>query len=139
MNLATSPLLERLLYVSVADPAADDEQVRALVAGARLRNAALEVTGALLYTGSHFAQWLEGPPEALSSLMQSIEHDRRHTQVHILLHEGTAQRRFAAWQLHYVASLAAADLIADLHQRPAIDGTRADRLALHLFPSQERC
>lgn len=127
------PAFDRLLYVSIVAPDTGEAQVQAILAVSRDRNPGQGVTGALLYTGTHFTQWLEGPREALDALMRSIAADPRHTDVRLLLREPAGARRFAEWAMHYVDSVASADLIEDLHGREAIDSERADRLADHLF------
>lgn len=58
--------LHRAFYISearIADPCGAGPQAILQVAGAR--NAALDVTGLLLYAGAHFAQVLEGSAPAL--------------------------------------------------------------------------
>jgi hypothetical protein len=92
-----------LLYVSTSllDPAAADTGVAGIVAQSRPRNRLLDVTGALLFTGRHFAQMLEGPPPAIDALMASIRADRRHADVIVIAKQPIAARRFAAWALAY--------------------------------------
>lgn len=72
-----------LLYVTRSVIAPDDTAtaVRAIVAVAQSRNADLNVTGALLFTGSHFAQILEGKAEAIGLLLASIRRDPRHRDI----------------------------------------------------------
>lgn len=72
-----------------------------LVEVSRRRNEALEVTGALIFTGSFFAQFLEGPAEGIAALKASIERDPRHTDVRTARIEPCEDRRFGAWTLAY--------------------------------------
>ncbi|MGN6357210.1 MAG: BLUF domain-containing protein [Novosphingobium sp.] len=72
-----------------------------LVEVSRRRNAALEVTGALIFTGSHFAQYLEGPAEAVAAIRASIERDPRHAEIRTARTEPCGERRFGGWTLAY--------------------------------------
>jgi hypothetical protein len=86
---------------SCLDPAAAEVEVRDVVQNASLRNHSLYVTGALLYTGSHFAQLLEGPRGAVEQLRASILRDDRHCNVQTVLEETIEGRRFEGWSLAY--------------------------------------
>lgn len=92
-----------LMYVSQAllRPEEADEAVADIVQVSTARNASLDVTGALLFTGDRFAQWLEGEESAVLELMSRIRRDVRHTGI-IMLQQGPAnRRRFANWSLAY--------------------------------------
>lgn len=60
------------------------------------------ITGALYYSGSHFAQVLEGPREAVLPLIAAIVADTRHTDVTIVQEEMVSVRTFADWAIAYV-------------------------------------
>jgi hypothetical protein len=92
-----------LLYVSRAAlpaPTGCDE-VADILDGARLRNQALGITGALIFTGEHFAQLLEGRGDAIGRLMKDIERDPRHTDVRIVQRENDVDRVFDRWSMAY--------------------------------------
>ncbi|MHA6724050.1 BLUF domain-containing protein [Sphingomonas sp. RS2018] len=95
--------LESLLYISESTIAPNDTdlEVRRIVAAARLVNQTLEITGALLFTGTHFAQVLEGAPDSVERLMASIRRDPRHHEVVIVAREPLETRYFADWSLAY--------------------------------------
>ena len=96
-------MLKTVFYVSLkTSPWPDDQaDVDAITEVARARNESLEVTGALVSTDSHFAQVLEGPPEAVDAVMTSILADPRHRDVNVLT-EGEADKRlFLGWSLAY--------------------------------------
>lgn len=61
------------------------------------RNRALNITGALVYTGSEFAQALEGPEDGVSAVMASILIDPRHDDVSIVRREEALGRSFPNW------------------------------------------
>lgn len=93
----------RWMYSSVSTvpgsrlPSAVDE----IVASSIPRNAALRVTGALVFTGVRFAQYLEGPEAAVNELMESILRDPRHRGIITLMRSAHDRRYFADWSLAY--------------------------------------
>jgi hypothetical protein len=92
-----------LIYVSRRPLATFDPEraVEEIVATARSRNAALNITGALACTRSHFTQLLEGSPATIDELMHSIENDPRHTDVTILEVSSIIQRTLPDWTMAY--------------------------------------
>lgn len=63
------------------------------------RNARLNVRGALVVTSHFFAQRLEGPPEAIATLMRSIARDPRHRDLRIVEDLDQRTARFKDWFL----------------------------------------
>jgi hypothetical protein len=116
--------IHALLYVSRAlvAGAAADAAVEAIVRVSRERNDALAVTGALLFSGGHFAQWLEGSRESVEELMASIARDQRHTDIAILEVGSAPARRFPDWTLAY----AGRSTFVDSALAVALDGGPAD-------------
>lgn len=72
-----------------------------IVATARVFNPTVGITGALLYTGAHFAQIIEGDEAAISELIAAIVRDERHTNVTIAARGPLAERRFPDWSMAY--------------------------------------
>lgn len=105
--------IHALLYASRARLAGPEAAaaVADLVAVSRARNARLGVTGALVYSGGHFAQILEGGSAAVAELMRSIGRDPRHADVTVLSEGPTGQRRFADWSLAYAGPATFVDSI----------------------------
>ena len=68
---------------------------------ARVRNANLNVTGALIATAGAFAQCLEGPRASIDKLMISIDRDPAHTELRVILDQAVVGRRFPHWALAY--------------------------------------
>jgi hypothetical protein len=93
-----------LLYVSRSrlQPLNADTGLRDILAAAALRNLRHGITGALVYTGSDFAQALEGPEEAVSHIMASILIDKRHDQVSIVRRDEAELRSFPNWGMALV-------------------------------------
>ncbi len=100
--------LYHLAYVSDAqlvDPVEAEQesllewQLQRLLDSAKINNSANDVTGALLFSGRHFAQVLEGPQAAINERYRSISQDTRHKNVTPLLYEPTGERQFADWSM----------------------------------------
>lgn len=99
-------MLERLLYVSQSQLAPDraGDELRELVDQAIRRNRGLGVTGGLIFTGHRFAQWLEGPADAVDRLFRAIQGDARHTGVQVILRGPADERLFPDWNLAFSGS-----------------------------------
>jgi hypothetical protein len=94
--------LYRLLYCSrnvigassAGQPVDIEAELRAIVASARRRNEADNITGALLFTASGFAQVLEGYRDAVERTFDRISSDPRHADVTVLAFTPTERRSF---------------------------------------------
>lgn len=84
------------LMASQLRGSSDASVYAAVVKGARRRNDALGITGALIFDGERFCQFIEGATVALKSLFSRIERDERHVELRVLL-EGTGPRLFSTW------------------------------------------
>ena len=73
----------------------------AILDAARRKNASLSITGMLLYTEGSFFQVLEGPSDALASLLATIKNDSRHASVTKIIDEPIARRDFPDWKMGY--------------------------------------
>lgn len=95
--------MERLIYASESKIA--DEDVHAvipqMVAEARERYLLLYVTGALIFTGTHFAHVLEGCEKAIDEVMSLIYNDERHGAVWIVDRTAITERQFPNWAMAY--------------------------------------
>lgn len=90
-----------LVYVSSATLPFSGEDLRALLATCRKNNAALGITGMLLYKDGNFMQVLEGDEEAVRGLYERIAADPRHGG-EITLQEGLAEgRQFPDWSMGF--------------------------------------
>lgn len=72
-----------------------------ILESARANNAALSVTGALLYSQENFAQVLEGPAEAVGKIFENIRQDTRHGEVTVVESGFTGERQFADWSMAF--------------------------------------
>ncbi|WP_373488101.1 BLUF domain-containing protein [Blastomonas sp.] len=95
--------LTSVLYISRSTiPAAEAERVVGrIVATAVACNPPVGLTGALLFTGTHFAQVLEGTADAIDDLLANIRKDPRHDQMLVVDRSALAERRFADWSMAY--------------------------------------
>lgn len=87
-------MLSTLIYRSRARDLPGLNALDGLLALARQRNTAMDVTGILLFDGVHFVQLLEGPDAAVDALFESIRQDSRHGNVVRLMRDQGAVRRF---------------------------------------------
>lgn len=96
-------MLDRWFYISTSrlDEADAEEHVRDIVTVSLQRNHSLNVTGALLFTGRRFAQYIEGPAAAIAELQESILQDPRHQDIDTLWCGSYSTRHFLTWSLAY--------------------------------------
>jgi len=120
--LAGEEPMKSLLYVSrslLGDGEADIE-VQKIVATAVSRNGPLDITGALIFTHTHFAQYLEGPSAAVDQLMAAIREDSRHGDVRIVSTATGLPRHFAEWSMAYGgSSLFVSNLVKNAFDDPS--------------------
>ncbi len=125
--------LQALAYVSSARSLLSEPALAQLLERSRARNAAVGVSGLLLYCGGNFMQYLEGPDEPLQSIYADILADPRHHGVIEILREPVRQRAFAGWSMAYVRThhhelLQLRDALAEPSAASATTDTAAGRL-----------
>jgi hypothetical protein len=118
--------MHRIFYLSRS--LASPTDLEAIVAGARQANQRRGVTGALLYSGEHFAQLIEGEPEAIAATFADIERDRRHEGLLRLIDGSADKRRFGAWHMAYIDAPGADELLSQLLGGPTVGAARAEQL-----------
>lgn len=93
-----------LLYVSKSTfpPSDAAEIVGQITATAIAANARTNLTGALVFTGTHFAQILEGSRVEIDKLMTAIGRDLRHTDLTVVERRDYPLRRFPNWSMAYL-------------------------------------
>jgi len=100
------------LYASrfnAGQTAHDIGMIDEIVAQSKSRNRACSVTGALIFTGGHFAQYIEGPSEGLQPIKQSILSDSRHSDARTVGEGMVRARRFGDWAMAYNGQFPAFD------------------------------
>ncbi|MFN4117576.1 BLUF domain-containing protein [Acidovorax sp.] len=113
--------LYEVLYVSTIAPDQPLSVVAGIAGRARTANAALDITGLLIFDGQRFCQQLEGPQKAVLKLIERIRNDPRHVNVEVLHHGPLAGRRFQSFSLAF-STVEDADALARLEQ---LDGATA--------------
>ncbi len=95
--------LYSLLYISRSTIALSDakEVVDQIIDTALDFNPTVGLTGALLFTGTYFAQVLEGDVAAIDELIEIIRRDSRHEQMLIVDRSPISKRRFTDWSMAY--------------------------------------
>lgn len=91
--------LRRLVYRSRARDGLGMDALLALLVHARERNATWRVTGLLVHEQGRFLQVIEGPPDAIEDLWQSIQRDPRHVEIELLGDRPCRDRWFGDWSM----------------------------------------
>jgi len=87
-------MLTTLIYRSHICDNVSFSVLEEMVAAANLKNGEADITGILLFNGTHFFQLLEGPEESVSAIYQHICNDKRHYNLVELLRDYAPLRRF---------------------------------------------
>ena len=97
--------MQRLCYVSQANfQAAERTQVLAdILTTARNFNAYHAIQGVLYFADDCFLQCLEAKEADLTALMQNIQNDQRHSNLHIVLHTNIDTPIFNDWSMKFVS------------------------------------
>ncbi len=122
----SAPLM-RIVYTSRRSPSAmhleDDALVEQILGVSRVKNATWRLSGLLVFGAGRFAQTLEGPPDMVAAMFDTIRQDERHHDVRLLHQAPTPARCFATWTMAY---------LSDLDMIPAEMGIGNDAMALVL-------
>lgn len=90
-----------LVYESIANQEMSDDNLKELLATARLKNALLDITGMLLFKNRFFMQALEGEKDAIEKIFDKVMKDPRHSEVLIIYKKPITERRFPEWQMGF--------------------------------------
>lgn len=96
---SSSDWIASLTYRSEAARAPSLPELESLVAAARGRNRSVGITGMLLCDGGRFLQTIEGPPDAIDQVWQSIQRDPRHRAIEVLSQHIVPARLFSGSDL----------------------------------------
>ena len=77
-------------------------EVAQILKASRKNNQQLNVTGALLYSATFFAQVLEGPQQSIEKIFERIQQDDRHGEVTVLESSHSDRRDFPEWSMAHV-------------------------------------
>jgi Sensors of blue-light using FAD len=93
--------MKSIIYVSVADPELEADEIQSIVSHSQRRNAADGVTGIMLYNGSNFLQLIEGEAAVIDACYARIQRDARHSGVATLRDGSIGVREFPHWAMRY--------------------------------------
>ena len=131
-------LIFNLVYCSQVSEGVDGSDVDAIIASSRRRNAALGITGILVFGSGVFFQWIEGPKAEVMDLVKLIESDRRHEMmVTLSTDEEVRERIFPSWDMELVDAENIQEVLQDALET-AHDEKSVDALQLMLHKVQEQ-
>ncbi|MFG3447832.1 MULTISPECIES: BLUF domain-containing protein [unclassified Stenotrophomonas] len=105
--------LQAIAYTSQAIPNLGSSRVDELTLRAAAHNRIAGVTGVMLFDGSRFLQYIEGPDDGMSVVYARIEYSRSHTGMVELARGRVAERQFPYWTMRWI-SVAESELQATL-------------------------
>ena len=93
--------MHMIAYTSQFDSAAGDvnEVMNHIVETAKRENAKRHITGVLFYLQGVFLQIIEGEEAELRQLMQNVQGDERHRDIHYLIDTKVKTRGFQKWNM----------------------------------------
>lgn len=103
----------RMIYKSRAGDRISREMVRGILHESTEQNNARGITGALLATGTHFLQVLEGGFQELNETFMCIARDPRHEKLEIISFGPAHSRLFEGWAMRGIGVF---DLNTDLEK-----------------------
>ncbi len=145
------PKLATIAYRSKAVTPFSEGQLHDLLVTSQANNRKAGLTGLLIYDEGKFFQWIEGEPDRLSDVWNTIQHDQRHTDIELIGQQSVPLRCFGDWDMRLSvrgsgtsgqsggASKASGSLIDSLFRRPQamsdlqvdLSALAADMLAQH--------
>ena len=100
--------LQRIVYASRNRLQGSNDEIMAnvqqILSTARRNNAAVGVTGALIFNSGGFAQVLEGDSRDLESVFERIQCDARHSDVLVLDFAPIENRSFPDWSMGFIGA-----------------------------------
>ena len=109
--------LTSVTYTSLARHDLRSSDLEDIHRSARERNARDDVTGLMVFNGTHFLQIVEGSEAAIGALVERVRKDPRHTGFEIRDRQKVAARGFPGWPLELIrvnaSYFAARDTISD--------------------------
>jgi hypothetical protein len=115
-----TPHLARIGYVSALHAPPRRDELDAMLSTWRRCNAERGITGFLLVHADSVFQMLEGFPDIIEALYETIARDPRHRFVARLIAEPVEQRSFGDWSMGY-GRMTGVDLGAVAPLRPFLD------------------
>jgi hypothetical protein len=91
--------LRSITYTSLARLDLDAADLQAIHATAQRENARRNITGLLIFNGTHFLQIIEGEPEPLAQLVENLRRDPRHRGLEVRHDTPIDERSFPDWSM----------------------------------------
>ena len=95
----TRPELATIAYRSRAVKPFSEEQLHDLMIGSQINNRKAGLTGLLIYDEGRFFQWIEGHPDRVTGVWETIRHDQRHTDIELIGNQPVPLRFFGDWDM----------------------------------------
>jgi hypothetical protein len=124
--------LFRLVYTSRASEQCNPAALADLLNTARTRNPAAQISGQLLLEAGVFAQWLEGPRDAVESLWAKLQRDPRHHHIQLVSASRIERRAFPQWSM----AITSGDRATVSHVQGFVSERVAELPAILNFPDQ---
>jgi len=93
---------KRVAYTSLAALDLTEQQLMDIHSVARDLNGIDGISGLLIFNGTHFLQWIEGPPQAIDDLLFRLKRDPRHDGFEIREEAMVDERLFGDWTMELV-------------------------------------
>ena len=93
--------MKNIVYVSTAVKLMHENQLLDILHNSRLHNAALNISGVLLYSDGTFIQVLEGKDTVIDALYSRIQADQRHKNIITLIDEPIIEKSFGQWLMGF--------------------------------------
>lgn len=90
-----------LIYASTATKLFTQQELVELLEISQKNNVKTDITGMLLYRGGNFIQVIEGEPDAVLELYETIKQDPRHKDVTLLSKDPIKNRQFPNWSMGF--------------------------------------
>ena len=87
------------IYISSASTDFDPDSLSEIARRSSINNKPLNVTGMLLYSGTHFLQVLEGEEFLVQFVMKRIKNDTRHIDLEVIMDSPVEERNFSDWYM----------------------------------------
>ena len=96
--------MKNIVYVSTAVKLMHENQLLDILHNSRLHNAALNISGVLLYSDGTFIQVLEGKDTVIDALYSRIQADQRHKNIITLIDEPIIEKSFGQWLMGFAVT-----------------------------------
>lgn len=117
-------MIRRLAYVSRPRNDLPASELSRIVVTSRMNNARDHLCGVLVYTGSDFAQLIEGASARVYALWNRIKRDDRHRDLVLLFDEIAPTPWFPDWRMGYLVDR---NLSRPIGGWRGLDGTMDER------------